>query len=347
MPPARARRFDSPFVGRERQRAGSRRRSRTRSVTAPAICVTVLGTRASASRGSCGSSSAGSPLTRRCCAAAACPYGEGITYWPLAEVVREIARAAGPDRGAQTVAALAQLLPGEEKAELIAELVAQALGFGGAAGGTSEETFWAVRRLFEALARAGPARGRPRRPPLGGADVPRSRSRTSPTSRADSPILLVPRAAGAPRQPPGLGRRQPNATPICSSRSATPMPRADLQPARPARRCRPPPERDRGAPPRATRSSPRSFSRCSSTTRCSPGRTAAGSRPSDLPSCPCPRPSMPFSPPVSRACPPTSARSSPRVGRGRGLPPRRRRRARPSRRRRAVERVSRSSCAAT
>ena len=32
----------------------------------------------------------------------------------------------------------------------------EALGLGGAGQGTSEETFWAVRRLFEALARAGP-----------------------------------------------------------------------------------------------------------------------------------------------------------------------------------------------
>ena len=51
---------------------------------------------------------------------------------------------------------IAALLAGDEKAGLIAERVAEALGLGGAGGGTSEETFWAVRRLFEALARAGP-----------------------------------------------------------------------------------------------------------------------------------------------------------------------------------------------
>ena len=35
--------------------------------------------------------------------------------------------------------------------------MAEALGLGSGAGaGTSEETFWAVRKLFEALARAGP-----------------------------------------------------------------------------------------------------------------------------------------------------------------------------------------------
>ena len=83
------------------------------------------------------------------------PYGEGITYWPLAEVVKDVARAAGQDPGEQSVA-IAARLAGEEKAELIAERIAAALGLGVPRGGTSEETFWAVRKLFEALARSGP-----------------------------------------------------------------------------------------------------------------------------------------------------------------------------------------------
>ena len=84
------------------------------------------------------------------------PYGEGITYWPLAEIVREITRAEGRDPGEQSASAIAARLAGEEKAELIVERLGNALGLGGAGGATSEETFWAVRRLFEALARAGP-----------------------------------------------------------------------------------------------------------------------------------------------------------------------------------------------
>ena len=84
------------------------------------------------------------------------PYGEGITYWPLAEIVREITRAEGLDPGPQSTALIAARLAGDPKAVLIAESVANALGLGGAGGTTSEETFWAVRRLFEALARAGP-----------------------------------------------------------------------------------------------------------------------------------------------------------------------------------------------
>ncbi len=89
------------------------------------------------------------------------PYGEGITYWPLAGIVRDIARIIGVDNGEQFAATIATRLAtsplaGEEKAELIAQRIAQALGFADTGSGTSEETFWAVRKLFEALARSSP-----------------------------------------------------------------------------------------------------------------------------------------------------------------------------------------------
>jgi predicted ATPase/class 3 adenylate cyclase len=84
------------------------------------------------------------------------PYGEGITYWPLAEIVREFMHADGFDAGEQFTASIAGRLAGVEKAELIIEHLGNALGLGSAGGATSEETFWAVRRLFEAMARTGP-----------------------------------------------------------------------------------------------------------------------------------------------------------------------------------------------
>ena len=153
--PGRFRRFDSPFVGRERQRSALQ--SVFRNAVSDRAChlLTVLGA------AGVGKSrlvqefveSLGRNVTvlrGRCL-----PYGEGITYWPLAEVVKDVARAEGQDPGEQSVAIAAQLV-GEEKAELIAERIAAALGLGGPAGGTSEETFWAVRKLFEALARSQP-----------------------------------------------------------------------------------------------------------------------------------------------------------------------------------------------
>jgi predicted ATPase/class 3 adenylate cyclase len=84
------------------------------------------------------------------------PYGEGITYWPLAEIVREMTRADGLDAGEQSTTAIAARLAGVEKAELIVEHLGNALGLGGAGEATSEEIFWAVRKFFEAQARTGP-----------------------------------------------------------------------------------------------------------------------------------------------------------------------------------------------
>jgi DNA-binding SARP family transcriptional activator len=64
-------------------------------------------------------------------------YGKGATYLPLAEIIR------------QTKTRRKQLLAAEEHAELIEARLAELSEEGSASGG---ETFWAVRRLFEALA---------------------------------------------------------------------------------------------------------------------------------------------------------------------------------------------------
>lgn len=82
------------------------------------------------------------------------PYGEGITFWPLAEAVRE---ATGLDYGSpeEAVARIASLIEGDEEAARIAELVAELAGLTEATAGTSD-TFWGVRRLFEGLARQRP-----------------------------------------------------------------------------------------------------------------------------------------------------------------------------------------------
>jgi class 3 adenylate cyclase len=93
----------------------------------------------------------GSVLSGRCL-----PYGEGITYWPLAEVVSDMTGAGGHGPAEQSVPAIADQLGDEPKADLIVAGVAEALGIGGSKGGTSEKIFWSVRRLFEAVARRRP-----------------------------------------------------------------------------------------------------------------------------------------------------------------------------------------------
>lgn len=71
-------------------------------------------------------------------------YGEGITYWPVAEMVREAV-------GESIRSGLASLLDGEPDGHRVARVVTAALGEAETTGG-GEETFWAVRRVFEALA---------------------------------------------------------------------------------------------------------------------------------------------------------------------------------------------------
>jgi tetratricopeptide (TPR) repeat protein len=75
-------------------------------------------------------------------------YGEGATYLPLAEVVRQLA----PKRPRSTIASL---LGEDADAELIAtrltELTGETEG-----GGSTGEVFWAIRRLLEAVARERP-----------------------------------------------------------------------------------------------------------------------------------------------------------------------------------------------
>jgi predicted ATPase len=81
------------------------------------------------------------------------PYGEGITYWPLTEVVRDIIRIERSGDVEPSSAAIAELLAQEGKGVLIAELVSEALGLGRT---SVEQTFWAFRKLFESLARRRP-----------------------------------------------------------------------------------------------------------------------------------------------------------------------------------------------
>ena len=84
------------------------------------------------------------------------PYGEGITYWPLHEVVRDLAGDAGGAAPKVVRDALAEELGAEPKATLIADVLAEAVGLGETGGYAAEKIFWAARRLFEVLAERRP-----------------------------------------------------------------------------------------------------------------------------------------------------------------------------------------------
>ncbi|MEO8252465.1 MAG: adenylate/guanylate cyclase domain-containing protein [Chloroflexota bacterium] len=83
-------------------------------------------------------------------------YGSGITYWPVAEALRSgigIGESASADEAS---AALSLVLAGESEAERIAAAAGSLLGVNADSHHDQEELFWAVRKTFEALARAKP-----------------------------------------------------------------------------------------------------------------------------------------------------------------------------------------------
>jgi DNA-binding SARP family transcriptional activator/predicted ATPase len=84
-------------------------------------------------------------LTGRCL-----PYGEGITFWPLREVICQAG--AGHD----SPEAIEALLEGEADAAGVAERLSRALGPGNQGRSDAAEIFWAARRLLETLARPRP-----------------------------------------------------------------------------------------------------------------------------------------------------------------------------------------------
>src|SRR5215813_9428142 len=84
-------------------------------------------------------------LTGRCL-----NYGEGITFWPLREVVRQ----AGS--GDESLERIKDLLAGEADAAAVAEQLHRALRPGGQGRTAAGEIFWAARRFLETLARHRP-----------------------------------------------------------------------------------------------------------------------------------------------------------------------------------------------
>ncbi|HEU4355682.1 MAG TPA: adenylate/guanylate cyclase domain-containing protein [Actinomycetota bacterium] len=83
------------------------------------------------------------------------PYGDGITFWPIAEIVRAVAGIEDGDRPARARAKLDDLMRGADDAAHVTAGVAAAIGISGSEPGI-QETFWAIRRLLERVAHQRP-----------------------------------------------------------------------------------------------------------------------------------------------------------------------------------------------
>jgi class 3 adenylate cyclase/tetratricopeptide (TPR) repeat protein len=147
------RRLDAPLVGRRREWELLRLAFERAVVERSCHLVTVLGS-AGVGKSRLAEEFIGSVqatvLRGRCL-----PYGDGITFWPIVEIVRQ---AAGIDEAEDPVRArskLKALCEPDERGELVYERVSQVLGLTSDSA-IPEETLWAIRRLLEIVARRHP-----------------------------------------------------------------------------------------------------------------------------------------------------------------------------------------------
>ena len=89
-------------------------------------------------------------LTGRCLS-----YGEGITFFPVVEMIKEAVGISDDHSVAEAIGRIESLVREESDAAGIVERVSQLAGFT-ATSAASEEIFWAVRRLFDTVARERP-----------------------------------------------------------------------------------------------------------------------------------------------------------------------------------------------
>jgi len=138
-----ARRSDIPLVGRTSELASLRAELTASADRGESRLVTVIGT-AGVGKTRLVSELVAEVGEHATVAGGRClPYGDGITFWPLTELIRRLG-------GEEAVAAAVN---DEPDAALVVERLGVLRGSGAA---PPEELFWAVRRLFEALARPRP-----------------------------------------------------------------------------------------------------------------------------------------------------------------------------------------------
>jgi class 3 adenylate cyclase/tetratricopeptide (TPR) repeat protein len=149
------RRLDSPMVGRDRQLALLRQTFESAAADRSCHLFTVIGSPGVGKSRLVheflrGVQREGRVLRGRCL-----PYGDGITYWPVAEMLKEAAAIGDQDAPEASASKIASLAVIDER-EAVTERLMQALGLAEATA-PAEEIAWAFRKLLEALARDRPA----------------------------------------------------------------------------------------------------------------------------------------------------------------------------------------------
>jgi tetratricopeptide (TPR) repeat protein len=152
--PGHARRLDAPMVGRAREQSLLLQVFERTLADRACNLVTVLGP------AGIGKSRLAHELLAHAAGRAdvlrgrCIDYGEGITYWPLAEALRQAVAGGEAAAPAEVRAGIAALLGGGPSTEVVAGQISGLLGL--AQPPPAAELPWAVRKLVEALARRRP-----------------------------------------------------------------------------------------------------------------------------------------------------------------------------------------------
>jgi class 3 adenylate cyclase/tetratricopeptide (TPR) repeat protein len=150
--PSVARRLDSPLVGRDRELRVLAEAFDRVAVDEVSQLVTVLGPAGS------GKSRLATELLndlkeRATILVGRClPYGDGITFWPVVEIVKRAAHLGAAIPREESLERLRTVVREEPDSEAIVERLSGLLGLSEEQHDT-KEIFWAVRKLLEALAR--------------------------------------------------------------------------------------------------------------------------------------------------------------------------------------------------
>jgi len=153
--PGWQRRLDSPLVGREDELTILEEAFRDAAETRACRVVTVIGPagvgKSRLTREFLGRIGDRAKIVRGRCL----PYGEGITFWPIVQAVRDAAGIGELDSQEIAHAKIVDLIASSADSALVGERVAALLGVFDVTPGI-QETFWAVRKLIEEVAGHGP-----------------------------------------------------------------------------------------------------------------------------------------------------------------------------------------------
>ena len=148
----RRRRLDAPLVGRERELARLEEAFRHAVADRAAGLVTLLGPAGVGKSRLVAEFVAGLDGEAVVLRGHCLPYGDGITYWPIGEIVRSAARIDEADGSGAAREKLRGLFGDAQDGDLLAARVGSAIGLSSDAA-PQEEIFWAIRKLLEHLAR--------------------------------------------------------------------------------------------------------------------------------------------------------------------------------------------------